>query len=214
MLSLSRKDVVGSLVTGVTAGVIVWQLAVHLLEAPSWLGVPFTALPVVTPLLWIIGVELGHWLGRRWHFFSQFGRFVAIGLTNAAVDFGLFNLLFAVTGRKPGLFLWINIVTFVVAVTHSFLWNKFWTFESNSTHNAGREFGAFILVNVIALCFNVGTSYLTFRELVALADIGVTVAANIGKVAGSLVGLIFNFVGFRLVVFKKSHEPFDDPYVV
>lgn len=217
MLSLTRKDLIGSLATGVTAGFIVWMLGANVAHISAVFGVQLFTLPVLFPVLWVAGVELGHRLGRigrRWHFFTQFGRFVAIGITNAAVDFGLFNLLFSMVGKKPGFYIWLNIVTFIVAVTHSFLWNKFWTFESNDTHDAKREFAAFVLVNIFALCFNVAIAYFIFRELVALAGTGMTVAANVGKVFGSMVGLIFNFVGFRLVVFKKGHEPFDDPYVV
>lgn len=214
MLSLTRKDYIGAFATGVTAGTIGWQLAKRLLDTEQWLNIPLIFLPLLVPVLWILGIELGHRLGRRWHFFTQFGRFVAIGLTNATVDFGLFNLLFTLTGRQPSLFLWMNIASFVAAVTHSYLWNKFWTFDAHGSHDQTREFLAFIIVNIVALSVNTAVAYITFHELVALAGMGVIGAANIGKAAGALIGLIFNFLGFRFVVFKKRHDPFDDPYVV
>ena len=56
----------------------------------------------------------------------QLGRFGGIGLLNTAVDFSVFNILIASTGITQGFQLsLLKIVAFVVAVVHSFVWNKY-----------------------------------------------------------------------------------------
>src|SRR3989344_992981 len=88
---------------------------------------------LVVPVLWILGVNLGYFLGRWVVFFNQFGKFAAVGFTNAAVDFGILNLLIAYYGIVSGLgFSLFKATSFVVAVAHSYLWNKFWVFSSEN----------------------------------------------------------------------------------
>ena len=70
---------------------------------------------------------------------KRFVKFGLIGVLNTLVDFGVFWLMTRLIGDGPTVVLLgtaivtgpylANLVSYVVANIHSFLWNKFWTFE-------------------------------------------------------------------------------------
>lgn len=171
------------------------------------LGRAVWGLVVVVPLVYVFGLYLGAWLSRRWKFFESFAKYVMIGFFNAGVDFGVFNLLMFITGNeKPGLGLTLfKTVSFIIAVTNSYFWNKHWAFKAGgSTEGAGKEFAKFMVVNIIGALFNVGiTSGIT---IIVAPQFGLSQIAwnNIAAVIASAFVLIWNFIGFRLIVFKKN----------
>ena len=159
----------------------------------------------IVPVLWIFGVNLGYFLGRWMAFFNQFGRFAAVGFTNAAVDFGVLNLLIAFTGQSEGTYYSVfKAVSFLGALLHSYIWNKFWVFESGESHGGGTEFGKFLTVSVLTLLLNVGVASAVVHFHPDIANIDAKRWANLGAVAGAAIGLMFNFIGLRMVVFKRS----------
>lgn len=203
-MSFTKKDLVYSVVTGLIAGVLGWFVLASI-GVRSLFGVPLVALIVIVPVAWIAGVNLGYLLGRRLSFFNEFGKFVAIGFTNATVDFGILNLLIVTTGKTAGFaYILFKGVSFIGAMTHSYFWNKVWVFQSSDSHGGAAEFGKFFIVAVTAGLINV----LVASGIVGLVDplfgLNATQWANIGAVAGSAVALISSFLGFRLVVFKKK----------
>jgi|SRR3989344_1532866 len=202
-MSFTRKDLLSALITGLTTGVIAWRVFAFL-GRPDLMGISLAWLIIVVPLFWIAGVNLGYFLGRFFPFFNQFGKYAAIGFTNAAVDFGVLNFLIAWSGVAFGLtYTLFKTVSFIVAVTHSYLWNRRWAFEAHSD-SGGREFVKFMVVNIVAAVINVGVASLVVNGVDPMFSLDQNSWANIGAVAGSAVALIFNFVGFKLVVFKKS----------
>lgn len=167
---------------------------------------------VFIPILWICGVNLGYFLGRWINFFNQFGKFAAIGFTNAAVDFGVLNLLIANTGTTAGA--WYSVfkaVSFISAIIPSYFWNKHWAFSSKSSPSAGSgsssggvfEFAKFISVAVVSILINNGVASFIVNFIDPVLGLDLRVWANIGAVAGSAVALAFSFAGFKLAVFRK-----------
>lgn len=206
MNNFSRKDLFYSIITGLTAGVIAWQV-LNFLNAPSF-GLP-TAHPhslfiIIVPILWILGVNLGYFLGRWMPFFNQFGKFAAIGFTNFAVDAGVLNLLIAYSGLASGIYFSIfKALSFMAGITHSYFWNRVWVFESSS-QNKREEFIKFFIVGVVAILVNVGSASFVVNFIDPMFGFDENVWANVGAVIGSGVALVLSFVGFRLVVFKKN----------
>jgi len=198
-MKLTRQDISSSLVTGFTTGLISWQIFAYL-DVTSIVGIPPAALVVIVPVLWIIGVWFGYFLGQWIGFFNQFGRFAAIGFTNAAVDFGVLYILIALTGmvKGPG-FSVFKAISFMIAVTHSYFWNRYWTFERKNAAGS-REFISFIVVSVIALMINVGVASIV-NALPTL--VSPAAWAGVAAIAGSATALLLSFVGYRLLVFKR-----------
>lgn len=202
MQTLTRTDIRSAVITGLTTGVIAWQLVDFLVAA-----VPFGLQPavfvIVIPVLWLAGVQLGYYLADYFAFFRRFGRFAAIGFTNAAVDFGVLFLLIGLTGHNTGLYFSIfKGLSFVVASLHSYYWNKFWAFDAGSSQGGVGEAAKFFAVAAVSVAVNV----LAASATVAVGPlVGLTANqwALVGAVVGSAVALIFSFVGYKVYVFHK-----------
>lgn len=159
---------------------------------------------LIIPLIWILGVNLGYFLGRWMPFFNQFGRFAVIGFTNAAIDFGVLNLLSYFTGIKNGqAIILLNITSFTVAVICSYLFNKYWAFDDNNQHQEARKFTLFLLVSVVGLLINSGIVFIMTTYVPVQFGLTDSLWLNLAKVLASAVGLIWNFVGYKIFVFKK-----------
>ena len=203
MRYVTRRDVSAAVITGLTTGIIGWQVFEFLgrtlpLGVPSWFLVP------VVPVLWVAGVQLGYVLGRVMGFFNQFGKFAAIGFTNFAVDLGVLYVLIGATGYDAGA--WYSVFktgSFLVAMLHSYGWNKFWAFSASSSHGGGREFASFVAVSVLSLLVNVSVASLVVNVVPPLSGLDTNTWAGIGAIAGSAIALAFSFIGFKVVVFRR-----------
>ena len=224
-MKFTKKDFYFSVATGLITGFSAWRIFEYL-RVPELFssgkycdlgecfgsvtnGVPWVWFVLLVPILWIIGVNLGYFLGKWLVFFNQFGKFAAIGFTNAAVDFGVLNLLIANTGISSGG--WYPVfkgISFISAIVPSYFWNKHWAFGSSqgdalTSSGGGFEFTKFMSVAVVAIFINTGIASLIVNYVNPLGGLSVQVWANVGAVAGSAVALVFSFVGFKLAVFKK-----------
>ena len=159
---------------------------------------------VLMPVFWILGINLGYFLGQWFAFFNQFGKFAAIGFTNAAVDFGILNLLIFYSGAAAGVsFSIFKGISFLVAIIHSYFWNKYWTFEAGRSGVSGQEFSKFFAVTLTALLINVAVASVVVNVIGIQFGLSAEVWANVGAVAGSAVALVASFVGFKMFVFKN-----------
>ncbi|OHB17320.1 MAG: hypothetical protein A2913_01590 [Parcubacteria group bacterium RIFCSPLOWO2_01_FULL_40_65] len=202
-MKFSKKDLIFSLITGFYTGFITWRIF-NFLGVPGFDGFSYFWLLAFIPFLWVLGVNLGYFLGRWLGFFNQFGKFSAIGFTNAAVDFGILNLLIFYSGASAGiLFSVFKGISFTAAATHGYFWNKYWTFEAVKTDVSGQEFFKFFSVSVLAGLINVLIASIVVNLVGPQLGLSGEAWANLGAVAGSAVALIASFAGFRMFVFKK-----------
>src|SRR3989338_2970975 len=202
----TKKDLVSSIITGFYTGLVAWRILVFL-KAPPFMDVSFAWLLVVVPILWILGVNLGYFLGRWLAFFNQFGKFAAIGFTNAAVDFGTLNLLIAWSGIASGiLFTVFKATSFILAIIHSYGWNKYLTFKFQNDNESGNKFFKFLAVNIIAAIVNVGVASFIVNGIDPVFNLDQNTWANIGAILGSAVALVFSFVGLKLIVFRITSK--------
>lgn len=147
----------------------------------------------------------------------QFSRFVGIGFLNTGVDFTVINLLIALTGVTAG---WklslLNSVSFVIAIIHSFFWNKYWAFNQTGETpvkslvkvgsagfvgvvftllaliGAGRQFsGVYFAVSILALFVCEAVLWMAFRLKISAS--GSSSSQQFSLFVGvSLVGTIIN----------------------
>jgi len=199
----TKKDLWSSVVTGLTTGIIVWRIF-EFLNVPRVYDLSFAWLIVLVPIVWVLGVNLGYFLGRWFSFFTQFGKFVAIGFTNAAIDFGALNLMIFSFGIAVGI--WFSIfktISFILATIHSYFWNKHWSFEAGESRGGATEFIKFFSVAAFSILVNVAVASIVVNWAHPLFGVTPEVWANIGAIAGSASALIFSFIGFKVVAFKK-----------
>ncbi|MDP2647955.1 MAG: GtrA family protein [Candidatus Yanofskybacteria bacterium] len=201
MKKFTSRDLLSSLITGLTTGIIAWRILEYL--DVYQFGFSSAWLVLITPLLWIVGVNLGYYLGRHIDFFTRFGRFAAIGFTNAAVDFGALYGFIAIFGEARGLtFSLYKAVAFGIAVIHSYFWNKYWTFDAGQSPTSSKQFVSFVAVALVSLLVNVGIATLVYESAVATGS-DPKIWAGISAVAGSAAALVFSYLGFKILVFKK-----------
>lgn len=197
----TKRDLGFALVTGLADGIIVWKICEFLNIAPIH-GIPWVSLIVVLPILWVLGVLLGYFLGQWLNFFSQFGKFVVIGVTNTAVDFGILNLLIAFThSTSGGGYAGVKTAAFAVALVNSYILNKFWTFRGLGGGKG--EFGKFVAVTVGSFLLNLLVSWFIATYIHPVLGLTVDQWANVANAAGVVVSFIFNFLGFKFAVFKR-----------
>lgn len=202
-MRFSKKDLIFSLATGFYTGFIVWRIF-DFLNIPTYKTISFSWLIIIVPILWILGVNLGYFLGKWFNFFNQFGKFAAIGFTNAAVDFGVLNLLIFYSGTAVGiLFSVFKGISFFAAALHSYFWNKYWAFDAGDGGLKGYEFFKFFGVTIFAALINIVIASIVVNIIGPQLGLSEEVWANIGAVIGSAVALVASFTGFKTVVFKK-----------
>lgn len=203
-MKFTTKDFWASTLTGLITGFSAWQIAFFLGVRPV-MNLSFAWFLVVVPVCWILGVNLGYFLGRFLPFFNQFGRFAAVGFTNAAVDFGILYLLIAISDvASGGFYVAFKALSFVAAAIHSYFWNKFWVFDSaNSGISLSREMAKFFTVTAVAILINVAAASIIVNIVGPRFALTNEAWAGVGAVIGSATALVFSFVGFRTVVFRK-----------
>lgn len=128
----------------------------------------------------------------------QFAKFFVVGVLNTLLDLGILNLLIFISGISAGVgYSLFKAISFVVANLNSYIWNKRWTFKA-----AKGGFGQFFVISLIGLLINVGAASLVVNFVGPQLQFSPKVWANIGALFGSAAGLIWNFIGYKFIVFK------------
>ena len=136
---------------------------------------------------------------------TQFLKFAFAGALNTAIDFGVLNLLIFIfgLGENNARYMFFKVISFIVAVTNSYFMNKLWVFKSKNSDEQS-EMLKFLGVSIVGLILNTAVSSLVFKIGPTLYPLSQNVWANIGALVGTLVVLIGNFFGYKLLVFKDK----------
>jgi len=134
----------------------------------------------------------------------QFAKFVIVGIVNTGLDFLVLNAEMLITGitQGPGM-LAQNAISFSVATTNSYYFNKKWAFRDNSKRNQGHKFSQFLIISLAGLVINSSTVFLITSSVSPLFGISPILWANLAKVVATGFSLIWNFIGYKFFVFKK-----------
>lgn len=158
----------------------------------------------LVPALVTLSVYMAFRLGQRRPVFFQFGKFIIIGLANTALDFGILNLLIFLTGIERGhLYSTFKSVSFVVGIINSYLWNKFWTFESAESKWAGKQFFQFVMISAVGFVINVATASLVVNFIGPVGGVSPRLWANIGAFVAIVISVFWNFFGYKFIVFSN-----------
>jgi dolichol-phosphate mannosyltransferase len=131
-------------------------------------------------------------LGQR-----QFLKFGFVGGIGFIVDAGTFSLLTHYAG--------LDLVTarvmssLVFGMTATWLLNRYLTFRNQRAGSMLAQYLRFATANIIGNLLNIGTHALLVENLVFFHRLPI-----LGIVAGTFVGLIFNFTGSKYFVFRSD----------
>ena len=160
----------------------------------------FPILFVALPILSAVGLAFAGLISKKIPLLWQFSKFALVGVLNTAIDFGILNLLIFVTGIASGLaIIPLNAVSFSTAIVNSFFWNEKWVFKAKKEAN----FITFVVVTLIGLAINSAIVYTITTYVPPTFVDSQTLWANLAKVLATGISLIWNFAGYRLIVFKK-----------
>ncbi len=167
------------------------------------LGPLIWLLPIILPIIFVLGILIGKVLSGFSGIFLQLAKYGEIGVLNTAIDFGILNFLMWLTSTTKGFFLIpLNLVSFSTAVTNSYFWNKWWTFEKKGALE-GREFAIFLIVSLIGIGINTLIVFLGTSFFEAPLNLSGGAWANLVKIVATSLSLVWNFTGYKFIVFKK-----------
>lgn len=159
---------------------------------------------IILPVVISFAVYGAYLLGRIQPVFFEFGKFIVIGLSNAIIDFGVLNLLILVTDIERGhYFSLFKGLSSIAALVNSYLWNKVWAFEGSEHEKPKREFLQFLVVSFIGVLINVVVASLVVNIIGPVGDIPPRVWANFGAFSAIVMGGLWNFIGYKFIVFSE-----------
>jgi putative flippase GtrA len=115
----------------------------------------------------------------------------------AVVDFGSFNLLRSWLGVP----FWIaQSISFLLAATNNFLWNRYWTYPDSRSKPVNRQAVQFLIVSTIGWLIRIAVLYFAQPAMIALAEgllpsdaSRIAVGENLALVVAVIVVLFWNF---------------------
>ena len=202
------KDFLIVSLIGFLAGWLVLPTAANfeLKITPSLILFSVFGFTILAPLL----LAVIYYLSRFWPSLRQFGKFCAVGALNTFLGFSIFNSLMSFTGISRGPFYSLFLViAFLASVTNSYFWNKFWSFQSQTSTNPS-EFSRFLLFTFIGLLINNTIASFLNNVVGPQNNISVKIWANISELLAISASFLWNFFSYRFWIFKKSKTPINN----
>jgi len=140
--------------------------------------------------------------------FLQMGKYGIIGVLNTQLNAGIYNLLIFLTNIVVGFTLDLFfIIAFVITVTNSFFWNRWWAFGKMGTETVGQEAFKFFSVSAIVAIINTEILHLIINVIGAPAGIDLKIWANVALAFAIIVAFFGNFFGYKYIVFSTKKAP-------
>ena len=212
MISSLRPHLIRALIIGelyfVLIAITLYLADFTLPNMPLAEGVLYVSAAILFPALAGLSIVVGQVGTKYIQSLLQIVKFALVGVLNTLVDLGLFTIL---TVIFPGVGLFVALlfktISFLAAVTNSYLWNKLWVFDAatktNDTVNTLKEFTSFLIVSVGGLLINLfafAASVFLISSLFEMSTLLVQVSAAL---IASISALVWNFLGYKIIVFKK-----------
>lgn len=214
-IRITQKDYMFAVAAGLLIGLLflpVLRTASPSLYAKFYLViVPFFLL--ATP----VGLRIAFYIGQKIAIIYQIAKFAVIGVGNVLVDLGvltLITMMYSSYLKIEAKDIMIGAITFyslfksisfIVANINSYFWNKYWTFDQGGKKQTKSEFVQFFAVSIVGFLINVFVASVVFKMILgSLTSMTGGQLGLIGAAAGSIAGLVWNFVGYKLWVFKSK----------
>lgn len=219
MISLRRADVVRIFILGEIVGASFFAIFQVQCEDPGFrffvcgLSSPYARVLFFAgvPCAAFLALVAASLLARRIPPLLQVAKFISVGVSNTAIDWGILNLLIApVAASLFGITDIRNLpqlhrvamkgLSFAAATLNSYFWNKTWTFERRGTAHIGKEAAQFYLFTLVGLAINM-SAFWVFQSLGPKESrfwIGVLAPGF-----ATLLSAAWDFLSYKLVVFKK-----------
>ncbi len=159
---------------------------------------------LILPVFTVVGYCILFWISKRIPVMLQVARYGLIGVFNTILNLAIINILILWSGVASGYTAdTFAVISFVIVVTNSFLWNKYWTFGGSAEKKTSAEYIQFFVVSISGALINLGIFHTIVNIIGPRGGISPKGWANVALAIGIPVSFIWNFFGYRLFVFKK-----------
>ena len=157
------------------------------------------------PILSLFFLWLSYLVGKKLLFVFQAAKYFLVGVFVTIIDLKLFEFLvwifsLSFTAASP---IVSKGISFSISVFIKYWGNKHWTFEKPEKDGIRREIFQFIMVTIIGIVIDVGAFFyfikITGPQLGTPEDVWI----KLSVILAALVAAIWNFVGYKFLVFKK-----------
>ncbi|MEK7566401.1 MAG: GtrA family protein [Patescibacteria group bacterium] len=201
---VSKKDYFLVAIIGFVSGLLILPIVKNInFNLTTIRGV---VMVIALTVLAVIALWVAKIISGKIPMILQIAKFVATGVLNTLLDIGVLNLLMfvfvATSGSSYSIF---KGASFIVANINSYFWNKHWTFGTFGSGKSAttKEFGQFFAVSFVGFLINIGIASLVVNFISPVGGISVTLWANVGAIVATLASLVWNFLGYKFIVFKK-----------
>ena len=162
----------------------------------------FKYLPIIFPILCLMGLLAAYFLGRIAPVIYQAAKFVLLGGLNFLIDMGVLNFLVFATGISTGITQSLfKAISFVLAVLNSYAGNKYWVFKKRTEEGILKEFFQFLLISIIGFLINIIIDYVFVNSIGPIGGIALKTWAQISATIAAIIGMLWNFFGYKFIVF-------------
>lgn len=202
MQNLTARDIFFAAINGFLIGLLAPFIFSNLGAA-----LPFSSwwFAFILSILSVIGITVGYYLGKFVRpFLYQMSKFGLVGVGNTVIDTGLFSLFIFLSGITSGIFISLfRTLSVFAAIVNSYVWNKYWSFEKKDSQEVPKEFIHFVLISIVGMVINVSLTSFLVNVLGPQGGISPTAWATLAGIIPVPLVLVWNFVGYKLFVFKK-----------
>ena len=134
-----------------------------------------------------------------------------MGVLNTAVDLAILSFMIWLfpagrTGLSYSLF---KAISFIGANINSYIFNKKWSFKGDAANKTvSTEFSQYFAVSLIGMLINVSVASFVVNQITPPTALEKLAGywPQIGALCGTAVGLIWNFLGYKIFVFNKNKK--------
>lgn len=167
----------------------------------AWLGFDFLGkygwiFLFVLPVLSVVGLRVVEIIGKKYLFIHQAGKFALAGALADIVDIKVFQLVFFFLPFSD----LVKAISFVAGTLVKYFSDKYWAFEKPEKLDMHKEMGRFFLVAVVGLGINIASfNYFGTIE----TGLSPYMWQELSVILAALATAIWNFLGYKFLVFKK-----------
>lgn len=203
-----KTDLTAALIVGVVAGILS-----PIAASANNLNVSWTILLPGFVVLCVAGIMVGRFMNAYIPVLYKLAKFGEAGGLNWLVDLGVFSLLtlaFGTGNLELGIGLTVAYasiykgISFIIAATNSYFWSKLWVFAGGKAQKETTQLSKFVVATLLGLGVNVFIFTIVYNLGPTLVT-SITAArwGSIGVIIGSLGAMLFNFILYKVWVFKN-----------
>lgn len=163
---------------------------------------------IVLPLFSLLCLWIAYVIGKKLLFVFQGAKFLLVGAVGVIIDLKLFEFLLLLF--IPFAFVSKGI-SFLLATSFKYWGNKYWAFESHQPFDPaqgrqeklGEEVIQFFYITLVGLIIDVGAFYYFSKVVGPQFAISLPVWTKLSVIFAAIVAALFNFLGYKFLVFKK-----------